>query len=222
LLCKWGNCSNSRQRSKQLHCASEPLQFKGLCLNPVLSSSSLCSFIIVLTLLSFLFRQLVREITINDGRGNRTNFYKIMSEARYEGCPPGDSRSRAVPLLLMSKTNHHIKPSTKSGLVECKYHVLIEMDIPWAPDIEIPSPVTIYMPLSAAWAGWAPPAWASHCVTQQVHPALRVPDHILHERVQNGFFVATHTQLPYEIRVDSSGDVNLNIGVGEKSPLLRG
>lgn len=165
--------------------------------------------------------KLIREMTINNGRGRTKRLCKVMSEARYEGCPPGESRSRAVPLLLKSKRNNYLKPSTKSGLVECKYHVLIEMDIPWAPDIEIPSPVTLYMPLSPSWTNWAPPAWANHCITQSVHPSLAVPEHILRERVQNGFFVAPHAPLPFEMAVSAPPSAGKHLG-NERTPLLSG
>eukprot|EP01102_Stenamoeba_stenopodia_P005146 TRINITY_DN15657_c0_g1_i1.p1 TRINITY_DN15657_c0_g1~~TRINITY_DN15657_c0_g1_i1.p1 ORF type:complete len:418 (+),score=83.57 TRINITY_DN15657_c0_g1_i1:88-1254(+) len=164
--------------------------------------------------------KLIREIIVHNNRGHRKHIHKIMSEARYEGCPPGENRSRDVPLILRNKHNNYLRPTTKSNLIECRYHILIEMDIPWAPDIEIPSPVTIYAPQSQTWSVWQPPAWIANAVIQPVNPAVAVPAHLLEERVRNGVFVPPVGYNPYPVSVTVTTSTHSNYSNSESAPLL--
>jgi hypothetical protein len=69
-----------------------------------------------------------------------------------------------------------IQPSTSGGKhIKCEYFVMIELAIPWAPDLEIYSPVVLYAPQNAVWANWQPPAWIATAVPQQVDARLAVP-----------------------------------------------
>jgi hypothetical protein len=92
------------------------------------------------------------------------------------------------------------------------------MDIPWAPDIEIPSPVTIYAPQSQAWTIWQPPAWVGSAVPQAVNPALAVPANLLAERVRNGVFVPPvgYNPLPVQVTVTTTSSSSNS----ETAPLL--
>ena len=52
-------------------------------------------------------------------------------------------------MALVGKKGNPIKPSTSSKMIQCEYNVMVEMDIPWAPDLEIYIPTVIYAPQSA-------------------------------------------------------------------------
>jgi hypothetical protein len=70
--------------------------------------------------------------------------------------------------------NKPLRPSTESSRVECKYEVMVEMSIPWAPDLEIYNPITLYAPQSSFWASWVPPPWVSQAKVGSSCPELAV------------------------------------------------
>eukprot|EP00118_Oscarella_pearsei_P024949 m.307188 g.307188 ORF g.307188 m.307188 type:complete len:359 (+) comp41998_c0_seq1:224-1300(+) len=101
---------------------------------------------------------------------------------KYEGCKSHSKKASDVPLELWSKggaTKEEFQPSTKGSVVQCSYHVDIEMQVPWAPDIEIHAPVQIYAPFNPYWQQWQPPVWVAQCVRTQVVGPFAVAAEIL-------------------------------------------
>ncbi|KJE97949.1 hypothetical protein, variant [Capsaspora owczarzaki ATCC 30864] len=125
--------------------------------------------------------KLMRVITITNGHGASKVITDTVAQQQYPGCLAGESKESDIPLPLVSKKGARgaIKPATTAGLVKCVYHVDIEMQIPWAPDVEIHAPVKIYAPANFAWAQWQPPQWAAQATIQPVMGDLSVPQAVL-------------------------------------------
>lgn len=75
----------------------------------------------------------------------------------------GDKEIRQLSINLQDDKHGKLQPETKGRLVQCRYWIEVECDIPWAPDIEITLPITIYAPqpenfhgTPAAPQGWNP------------------------------------------------------------------
>ncbi|XP_062517397.1 arrestin domain-containing protein A-like [Corticium candelabrum] len=120
--------------------------------------------------------KLMRVITLK-GKDDDRNYHDSLKlidtvcENKYDGCPANSNKSRDVPLELFSKTgssHKELQPTTGGSVVSCSYHVDIEMQVPWAPDIEIHAPVQILAPVNVQWQQWQPPSWVSQCVQTQV------------------------------------------------------
>ncbi|XP_065837091.1 arrestin domain-containing protein A-like [Oscarella lobularis] len=106
----------------------------------------------------------------------------VVCQNKYDGCKAHDQKSSDVPLELWRKdgaTKENFQPSTKGSAVQCTYHVDIEMQVPWAPDIEIHAPVQIYAPLNLHWQQWQPPPWVAQCVQTPVVGPFAVAAEIL-------------------------------------------
>lgn len=106
-------------------------------------------------------------------RGHHDNLRLVdtVCENKYEGCSANSKKSRDVPLVLKSKRGNDLRelqPSTNGSVISCSYHVDIEMQVPWAPDIEIHAPVQILAALNQQWQQWQPPPWVSQCAQTQV------------------------------------------------------
>jgi hypothetical protein len=121
--------------------------------------------------------KLIREITL-EAHGHRQTFRDIICQQKYPGTQKLTKKDSDIPLPLFGKKGHVIHSSTSSRLVKCQYKMMIEMEIPWAPDLEIFSPVTIYAPQSQAWATWQPPVWISEAQIQAVNSKISVPNEI--------------------------------------------
>jgi len=69
---------------------------------------------------------------------------------RFEGVAPGETADRDLELQIPED----MEPSTSGEkYVKCKYHVDVECDVAYAPDIEVHLPITVFAPQPAAW-GW--------------------------------------------------------------------
>lgn len=134
--------------------------------------------------------KLIRNITLKDGHGNVKHIRDIICQEKYEGTDAQSNKESDIPLPLVHKSGHYIQPSTSSKYVKCEYQVMIEMDIPWAPDLEIYSPITLYAPQNTGWYQWTPPSWVSEAQVQSVDSQFAVPEEVLQSRMnENGVFI---------------------------------
>eukprot|EP00698_Gefionella_okellyi_P022421 TRINITY_DN7429_c0_g1_i1.p1 TRINITY_DN7429_c0_g1~~TRINITY_DN7429_c0_g1_i1.p1 ORF type:complete len:344 (-),score=61.76 TRINITY_DN7429_c0_g1_i1:139-1128(-) len=90
---------------------------------------------------------LYRSVEIRDKSGHRRYRVDNIAERRYEGVKPMSKETRVTPLQVPGSA----APATKSSLIECKYWVNVECDIPWCPDVEIHLPAVIYAPQPQQW-----------------------------------------------------------------------
>eukprot|EP01137_Pigoraptor_chileana_P004081 Opistho-2@45274 len=111
--------------------------------------------------------KLMRTLIVRDKSGHTKHLVTTVCKEKYPGTPALTSRESDVPLPLVAN-GKPIQQSVRSDLIECKYHVDIECQIPWSPDIEIHAPVEIYEPISPGWSGFQMPPWVGQCVVQRV------------------------------------------------------
>jgi hypothetical protein len=108
--------------------------------------------------------RLKRRLTLRAHGHNHSSTITVV-ESRFEGIKANtDStgeKARQVPIQLVDmKGGSQLVPETMGRLVECKYWVEVEYDIPYCPDIQIVLPLTIYAPQPApGWAIAAPPSF---------------------------------------------------------------
>jgi len=170
--------------------------------------------------------KLIRVIEL-EAHGHTQKFRDIICQQKYPGTPMHTKRAADVPLLLMGKRGKFVKSSTSSRLVNCKYDIMIEMDIPWAPDVEIYSPVKIYSPQSANWLQWQPPVWIAEAQPQIVCAQLAIPSDILAAQFQNpNFYSAVQVESPVmkiQMGNQNNGGISMNVTAqssSETTPLL--
>jgi len=168
--------------------------------------------------------KLIREIDIADGHGHTKTIRDVISMRKYDGTPPHTNRAADIPLPLMGKKGKPIKPATSSRLIKCHYIIMVEMDIPWAPDLEIYSPVTIYAPQNPLWVNWSAPAWISQAQVQQVCTQVAVPKEIIDVRLNSGYFAPppNTVNMSFNVKPNAPFDpsMNVTITVKETTPLL--
>ncbi|OWZ15354.1 hypothetical protein PHMEG_00011019 [Phytophthora megakarya] len=100
--------------------------------------------------------KLYQDITVQVGGYNRT-FTKVMCENAFPGVPPGSTLAQPQPLTLVPDRSGFLQPSTKGELIACAYHIDIECDIPWCPDVCLRLPVSVIAAeLPNAGVGWVP------------------------------------------------------------------
>ncbi|XP_065193335.1 arrestin domain-containing protein A-like [Sycon ciliatum] len=104
---------------------------------------------------------------------------------KYAGCASGDSKSSDIPLPLKTKVED-LQPATNGQIVKCNYHIDIEMQVPWAPDIEIHAPIQLCAPHNLMWQQWQPPVWAGQCAPVNVVGQLAVPAQVLTSQTFTG------------------------------------
>jgi len=151
---------------------------------------------------------LIREVILRDDSNYTHQIRDTVATMKYDGCDPFSSKESAVPLPLVSM-GKNIPPSTRSKMVSCEYKVLIEMDIPWCPDVEIYSPVKIYAVQNPMWAAWQPPTWISTAQVQSVCAEFAVPTAVLQQRFQGGGFTVSASAPPINI---PAAQVSFNMG----------
>jgi len=170
--------------------------------------------------------KLIREITLH-AHGHNHTIRDVVAQQKYPGTPTHSKKETDIPLPLFGKKGHFIQASSTSKLVKCSYQMMIEMDIPWAPDLEIYSPVIIYTPQSQLWAQWQAPAWIAEAQPQQVCAQLAVPMDIINSQMSKGYFQA---EIPMEMNVSlgqgvqmqsSFPNANITLEVKETTPLLK-
>jgi len=165
--------------------------------------------------------KLIRELTL-EAHGHRQTFRDIICQQKYPGTPKGTKKDSDIPLALFSKKGHAIHASTSSKLVKCQYKMMIEMDIPWAPDLEIFSPVTIYAPQSQMWMQWRPPVWVADAQIQQVCGTLSVPNDVAITINSNASHPPPQVPQPTynPVPVQMKSEITYN-NQSEKQPLLK-
>merc|ERR1719499_1893684 len=67
----------------------------------------------------------------------------------------GNCRSIDVPMTSMRYGT--VNPATNGELIKCEYWLECECSIPWAPDISVELPVTIYAPQNSNYQFYAQP-----------------------------------------------------------------
>jgi len=162
--------------------------------------------------------KLIREITLV-AHGHTRTIRDIVCQAKYPGTPTMTKKESDIPLSLVGKKGHFIQASTNSRLVKCNYSMMIEMDIPWAPDLEIYSPVIIYAPQSPSWAQWRPPVWISQAQPQQVCAQLSVAPDIVASQMTLGLASISSPSISLSLGSPNTyntgqAQVNLNYGTG--------
>jgi len=166
--------------------------------------------------------KLIREITLH-AHGNRHVIRTIICEQKYPGTPPHSFKESPVPLPLIGKRHRNVKPASDSKLLQCKYTMMIEMDIPMAPDVELYSPVVIYAPQSSAFLQWQPPVWISQAQPQTVCAQLTVSPEFAAQFANPNFYAP-----PPQIEIQIAPPQNNNLQMphdeikqtNEKTPLL--
>lgn len=106
---------------------------------------------------SFSFR-LERNITLRaDSQTHYDN--AVIVKTKCPGVPRGERAERRMAVQLPVRT----EPSTDAQLVKCNYRLIVELAVPWSPNVKVSQAVQVYAaPLptySAALtlpAGWAP------------------------------------------------------------------
>ncbi len=89
--------------------------------------------------------KLMRVITLY-ADGHECRIVTTVSENSYSGVQPGQTKeNQSLPLQLAPT----LYPSTMGQRIKVAYHIDVESDIPWAPDIEIHLPVKIIAPQPA-------------------------------------------------------------------------
>ncbi|POM61299.1 hypothetical protein PHPALM_29705 [Phytophthora palmivora] len=100
--------------------------------------------------------KLYQDITVKVGGSNRT-FTKIMCENAFPGVSAGSTLTQPQPLTLVPSHSDFLQPSTKGDLISCAYHIDVECDIPWCPDVCLHLPVSIIAAeLPTSGSGWVP------------------------------------------------------------------
>ncbi|KAK3245281.1 hypothetical protein CYMTET_45138 [Cymbomonas tetramitiformis] len=107
--------------------------------------------------------KLMCTITLEDEHGYGSyHDVSTICESKFPGCESGKTfENLYCPLPIPMG----IQPSSEAKYVECKYHIDIEAQVPWAPDIEIHLPITLYAPL----AGYDVPSFAAAPPPQMLH-----------------------------------------------------
>ncbi|XP_074638850.1 arrestin domain-containing protein A-like isoform X1 [Acropora palmata] len=89
-------------------------------------------------------------------------------------------RNAEIPLdLWEAVTRIEFEPSTNGQIVKSKYHVDVEVDIPWALPISVQLPVTLRAPANHSWSDWEPPPWVFNCRVVKISGPCAVPEHLL-------------------------------------------
>jgi len=168
--------------------------------------------------------KLIREITL-EAHGHRNVLRDIICLQKYPGTPPMSNKESDCPLPLFGKKGKRIKSATTSRLVKCQYQVMVELSIPWAPDLEIYAPVKIYEPLSANWLQWQAPTWITQAQVQQVNQQLAVPQEVLNAQLKGGVFQSqaptVQVSMTSPIPTAPAVTMEFNANANEKTPLLK-
>jgi len=106
-----------------------------------------------------------RQLTLRGTGGHQYNNVTELVREKFEGVKAKTdatgAAARNVPVTLVDQKGlGAFVPETRGHLIECKYWAEVEFDIPYAPDIEIRLPLTIYAPQPPPdWAIAAPPGY---------------------------------------------------------------
>jgi len=108
--------------------------------------------------------KLIRRVTMKSNFGHTQVLTTELVRQVYEGLKAHTEASgplaRQVPLPLVDKKGGVFVPESHGELVDCTYWAEVEFDIPYAPDLIIKLPITIYAPQPPpGWGVAAPPAF---------------------------------------------------------------
>jgi len=85
--------------------------------------------------------KVVRNIVLY-AEGHRDSQCSTICKAVTPGLAAGDRTERQIFLRIPANT----APSAESDLVKCDYRLIVELKVPWSPDVTVKHPVQIYMP----------------------------------------------------------------------------
>lgn len=120
--------------------------------------------------------KLTRRLKLVDNRGASWNITETLFEQKYPGVKVGEvaegEAARNVPIAIVSPKDGLLQPQTTRGkYVTCRFHVIVEYDIPYCPDIQIRLPIEIYQLCQPNWGiQQAPAFWQP----QQVYAVQQV------------------------------------------------
>lgn len=84
---------------------------------------------------------------------------KAVVKHKCGGIPKGERADRRMAVQLP----FHTEPSTESRLVNCNYRLVVELHVPWSPNVKVTAPVQVYAAPQATYSavltmpqGWAP------------------------------------------------------------------
>jgi len=95
--------------------------------------------------------------------GHQFQRTEVLQDLQHPGVPTrmvltGDNSIR-MELPLTDRQWGMIQPGARGNLVTCDYWLEVESDIPWAPDVVIHLPITIYHPPAQLMVPQAPQGW---------------------------------------------------------------
>ncbi|XP_048575980.1 uncharacterized protein LOC5511726 isoform X2 [Nematostella vectensis] len=100
------------------------------------------------------------------------------------GCISKDKKESVVTLELEDKeTNEAFQPTTKGQLIQCRYYIDANVDIPYAEPILVQIPVTVQAPKNKMWHNWEPPQWVDSCQLVKISGSCAVPESVLGSKV---------------------------------------
>lgn len=109
----------------------------------------------------------------------RVSLTDTVCESKYDGCKSGDKKECDIELVLKTGDGHEIQPTTKGGHIKCTYHIDIEMQVNWCPDIEIHAPIILTAPSNNWWQQWAAPQWLVNCQPVPIQGPCAVPQPVM-------------------------------------------
>lgn len=108
---------------------------------------------------SFTFR-LERRIVLY-AQGQVHTQTEVISKTKCGGIDKGDRAERTMAVQLPFRT----EPSTSAQLVRCAYSLIVELSVPWSPNVRVTRPVQIYAATQ--------PSYSAHpTMPQEWHPQV--------------------------------------------------
>ncbi len=82
----------------------------------------------------------------------------VVVRSKCGGVPRGERAERRMAVQLP----HRSEPSTDGHLVKCNYRLIVELHVPWSPNVKVTTPVQIYAPQLTTYSAniVMPPNWA--------------------------------------------------------------
>jgi hypothetical protein len=79
-------------------------------------------------------------------------------KSKCAGVQAGQRAERQMGIQLPMDT----EPSTRANLVRCSYNVVVELHVPWSPNVRVSTPVQVFAPVRSTYSVHVqmPPGWA--------------------------------------------------------------
>ena len=92
----------------------------------------------------------------------------------------GTSKSKSfdVPVILKHSKDDIVTTSFGS-IVKCRYHLEVELDVPFDNDVSVIIPIEVYPNSLHDWEAWEPPQWIRDVQVVDAEGLCSVPRHIL-------------------------------------------